>query len=292
MAGPVASLALLLHGGDFSWTKFDVHWSTLIGTALFTGAYLRAVGPLRARHGRARTISPWRVASFLAGSVILVLSLNGPLHDLGDNFLFSAHMVQHLLLTLVVPPLWLIGTPDWLYRPLLERPAVRSAARVLTQPLVAFAIYNVIFAAWHVPRMYELALEHHAVHIVQHLLFIASAVLLWWPAVDPVPELSRMGPPLRLLYLFAIGVPMSVISALISLSGTILYPWYSVQPRVLGISPMDDQQLGGLIMWIPGGLVPWIAISIVFFRWANREEKEEEQQREPVPGAAGGALAR
>ena len=154
-----------------------------------------------------------------------------------------------------------------------------GAARVLTGPLVAFGIYNVVFAGWHVPMFYNWALESHNVHIVQHLMFMTAAVLVWWPVLDPVPELVRMASPLRMLYLFALSVPMSIVSALITLSEDVLYVWYSDAARVFNLSVLDDQQLGGLIMWVPGALVFCAAISIIFYKWATRENREEEQQR-------------
>ncbi len=282
MSQPV--LALLLHGGSFSWTRFSVHLSTVAGTALFTGLYLWAIGPARLRWGLSAEPAPaWQRVSFLAGSVLLLLTLNGPLHDLSDGYLFSAHMVQHLILTLLIPPLWLMGVPAWLVRAAIREPRVRAVARVLTHPGLTFTVYNAVFIGWHVPVLYEAALEHHGLHILQHVMFIASSVMLWWPAIDPSPELSRMGPPMRLFYLFAVGIPMSVVAALITLSGDILYPWYAVQPRLFGLSPLDDQQLGGLIMWVPGGLSWWVAISVIYLRWAQREERDEELARRPAP---------
>ena len=273
----------LLHTGGFSWTSFSVHLSTLVGTVLFTGAYLWAVGPARVRWGLSAVApEPWRIWSFLTGSALLLATLNGPLHDLADDYLFSAHMVQHLVLTLIIPPLWLLGIPDWLVRAALRWRPVRVTGRALTHPLLAFAVYNVVVIGWHLPVLYESALEHHGLHILEHLMFIAASVMLWWPAVDPSRELSRMGPPMRLFYLFAVGIPMSVVAALITMSDDVLYPWYAVQPRIPGIlnmTPLDDQRLGGLMMWVPGGLSWWVAISIIFFRWARREEVIEEAAR-------------
>ncbi len=276
------SLALL-HTGSFAWGAFSVHPSTVIGTVLFTAAYLWAVGPARVRWGLSPVAAePWRIWSFLTGSALLLATLNGPLHDLADDYLFSAHMVQHLVLTLIIPPLWLVGIPDWLVRAALRVRGVRPVARALTHPLIAFGAYNIVIVLWHMPVFYESALEHHNLHILEHLMFIATAVMLWWPAVDPAPELSRMGPPMRLFYLFAVGIPMSVVAALITMSDDVLYPWYAVQPRIPGIlnmTPLDDQRLGGLMMWVPGGFSWWVAISIIFFRWARREEAIEEEAR-------------
>lgn len=275
---------LLMHAGGFSWTDLSVHLSTVIGTALFTGAYLWGIGPARVRWALSPVAAePWRIWSFLTGSALLLATLNGPLHDLADSYLFSAHMVQHLVLTLIIPPLWLLGIPEWLIRAAIRPAPVRAAARWLTHPLIAFGVYNLVVIGWHLPVFYEAALERHGLHILEHLMFIATAVMLWWPAVDPSPELSRMGPPMRLFYLFAVGIPMSVVAALITMSDSVLYPWYAVQPRIPGLlnmTPLDDQRLGGLMMWVPGGLSWWVAISIIFFRWARREEAIEAEARQ------------
>jgi putative membrane protein len=275
----MASLALLHGDGNFTWTHFDVHPSVLIGCVLFGGLYLAGVGPWRRKYGWAERVDRRQVACFLSGVFVLFFALNGPIHELSDYYLFSAHMVQHLLLTLIMPPLLLVGTPAWLLRPLLRRPALAATMKLVTGPLVAFAIYNLVFSAWHLPQFYNTALEHHNVHIVQHLMFIAAAVLMWWPVVEPLPELQRLTNPLRILYLFALGIPMSVVSAMITLSENVMYPWYADAPRVFALSALEDQQMGGLIMWVPGMMVFWIAVTVVFFRWSSREDREEATER-------------
>jgi len=275
--------AVLLHGtAEFSWTRWPIHPSTVIGSALFLWLYYMGIGPWRMKYHWGKAPPLWQPISFTLGVVVLLLSLNGPLHELADNYLFSAHMVQHLLLTLVMPPLLLMGCPDWLLRALIRRTVGFTVARALTHPLIAFGLYNIVFSLWHVPTFYEWALENHNVHIVEHLLFMISAVIMWWPVIDPVPELVRLQTPVRLLYLFALSIPMSIVSALITLSDTVLYTWYEAAPRVFALSALDDQQLGGLIMWVPGALVFWVAISIVFFRWSNREDREEAAARAAI----------
>ena len=268
----------LLHGGDFSWTRFEVHVSTLIGCVLFVAAYYHIV--VRWRPAGEAAATRMQQVSFVGGTVLLFLALNGPLHDLSDNFLFSAHMIQHLLMTLIVAPLWLMGLPSWGLRPVLRHRAALGTGRFLTNPLVAFAIYNLVFIGWHFPRLYNWALLDHNVHIVQHIMFLGASVLMWWPVVSPVPELDRLQTPVRMLYLFAIGIPMSVVSAIITLAESAMYPWYEAAPRVFAsLSAVDDQQLGGLIMWVPGMIVFWIAITIIFFRWSNREQRDEWRER-------------
>jgi putative membrane protein len=203
--------------------------------------------------------------------VVLLGSLNGPLHDLSDYYLFSMHMVQHLVLTLVFPPLLLAGIPEWLLRPLLEKPGVlRRVIRFLTLPWVAAFLFSVSIAVWHLRPFYDLMMRSHEVHISTHLMFMATATLMWWPVMSPLPE-RRLPTGLSMLYLFLVGIPMQVVAALITFADEVLYPWYVVAPRMWGLSPLDDQQLGGLIMWVPGNLYIFAAIGVLFFRWAKEE---------------------
>lgn len=291
---PSATLALLHGAGEFSWSRWEVHPSVLVGCAAFALLYLAGVGPLRVRHRLAARVPEGKAVTFLAGVVLLFLALNGPLHELSDNFLLSAHMVQHMALMMGFPLLVLLGTPAWLIRPLLRPRPVYRIARFATHPVVAFTLYNAIFVGWHFPRMYDWALVNHDIHIVQHLMFIAAATLMWWPVVDPVPELSHMGSPLVMLYLFAFGVPMSVVSAFITMAEAPLYEFYAAAPRVFDISALEDQQLGGVIMWVPGMLIYWGAVAAVFLRWAAREERENRKEREilALPGNTPAGVAR
>jgi putative membrane protein len=273
-----SALLALVHDEAVGWNVWNIHPSVAIGCALLAGAYLYAVGPLRRRRGWAPRFPRARAAAFLAGIAVLFVSLNGPLHDLSDGYLFSAHMAQHMLLMMVMAPLLVLGLPGWLVRSALARPGVERAARFLTHPAVAYVAYNVILIGWHFPAAYGLALENHDVHIVQHLLFMAVAVMMWWPIVEPVRELRRIERPVVLLYVFAFGIPMSVLSAFITMSDTVLYQWYAEAPRITSLDPLSDQQLGGLIMWVPGMIIFWTAVGAVFLRWANREETKDGRQ--------------
>jgi len=209
---------------------------------------------------------------FYGGLGVMFFSLNGWLHDLSDWYLFSAHMVQHLLLTLLVPPLLIAGTPGWMLRPALRYRPVHAIARFLTNPKVSFATFNLVLAAWHVPAMYNTAMANHNIHIVQHLMFMVAAVLLWWPILSPLPELPRLAYPMQMLYLFLTTIPMSVVAVYITYSDNLLYPAYAAAPRILGILPLEDQLIGGLIMWIPGGLLFFSVIGVIFYQWQRHAE--------------------
>jgi len=255
---------------------FEVHVSVLIGCVYMVAAYLMAVGPARERYGWSEEpVSRRRKFAFFSGVGILFFALNGPLHSLADDYLFSAHMVQHMLLMLIMPPLLIMGVPPWLIRRALKRRGVLPVARFLTHPLVAYTAYNVVFIGWHLPRWYNWALVNHNVHIVQHLMFMAVAVMMWWPVVNPVKELERIPTgPLLMVYVFAFGIPSTVVSAFITMSDAVFYPWYAAAERITALSPLEDQRLGGLIMWIPGMLLFWTAISIVYFRWTKDEFRD------------------
>ncbi len=254
---------------DWAWS---LHPSVLFGTGLLGALYFYGIGPLRDRLGLGPPASPWQILSFCAALMVLLASLNGPVHDLSDYYLFSVHMVQHLVLTLVFPPLLLAGVPGWLLRPLLVRRGVLPIARVLTRPWMAALLFSASIIIWHLVPFYDGMMRDHEIHIATHLLFMVTATLMWWPVMSPIQELPRLAPGLAMLYLFLIGIPMQVLGALITFADSILYPWYVAAPRTWGLSPLDDQRLGGLLMWIPGNLWIFGAIAVLFFRWSSQEE--------------------
>ena len=262
-------VALLLHpAARIALSEFTVHWSTVIGLSVLGGLYhwRAAKGPEGA------TPTPGQRATFYTALALIFFSLNGWIHDLSDYYLFSAHMVQHLLLTLVAPPLLVMGVPGGMLRPALAWRGVGPAARWATSASIAFMAFNLVMVVWHLPPMYSMAMAHHDVHIVQHLCFMVASVLMWWPVLSPLPELPRLSYPGQMLYLFLMTIPMSLIAVSIAYADHILYPAYASAPRLWGISPMQDQLIGALIMWIPGGFFFFAVISVVFFRWQQRDE--------------------
>jgi len=267
---PVPALLTLLHpAAQLGLTRFTVHWSTVLGLLALAALY-----EWRARRAPAGTdpLTSGRRALFVSGLVAIFLALNGWLHDLSDYYLFTAHMVQHLVLTFVAIPFLIMGTPGWMLRPLLQVRGLGPVLRWTTHPFRCFAIFNVIVAAWHLPVLYNQAMASHEVHIVQHLMFMVGATLMWWPVLSPLPELPRLSYPLQMLYLFLMSIPMSVVAVYIVYADEILYPAYAAAPRIMALSPMQDQLLGGLVMWIPGGLFFYAILSVVFFKWQARND--------------------
>ena len=256
----------------FSWTSGELHADVLLGAGLLALLYALAWARGPRRNGG-------EPARFFAGLGVLLLALNGPLHDLSDSYLFSAHMVQHLLLTLVVAPLLLAGTPGWmldrLLAPLLRWELGRWAVSATTRPVPALGLSSVALIAWHMPGPYNAALEHHGWHIAEHLILLATSVLAWWPVLSASALAPRLHYGAQILYLFAFGIPMTVVASMITGAEHVLYAYYAAAPRLFQLQPLADQRLGGLIMWVPAGLIPLAAFTVVFFRWVAAEADEE-----------------
>jgi hypothetical protein len=178
---------------DLSQGGFTLHWSTVIGLLALWGLYeWRAA--VHARTDGRRPTALQRLC-LLLGLGAMFGTLNGPVHDISDYYLFTGHMVQHLVLTFVTPPLLLLGVPGWMLRPALAQRHVAAVARAVTTPRAAFAIFNLTLAFWHLPPNYNSAMYYHEVHILQHLMFLVTAVLAWWPLLSPLPELPRLSYP-------------------------------------------------------------------------------------------------
>jgi putative membrane protein len=269
----------------FDWSAWPADPGVVAGLVVLGAAYTGATLWRRRLAPHAR-VEPLRVLSFAGALAVLSVALTGPLHELSDYYLFSAHMVQHMLLVFAMPPLLLYGTPGWMLRAQAVHARLLRVGRALTRPAGAFATFNVILVAWHLPPLYNLAMEQHPVHILGHLLMMAASVVLWWPVLSPVDELPRAPYPIQMLYLFVVGLPMVMVAIFISMADGLLYSFYAAAPRVWPqLTPRGDQHLGGLIMWIPGGMVFLTAISVVFFRW---QRAGGDDLAVPVAGARHG----
>jgi putative membrane protein len=171
------ALALLHPIANLSWWRWSIHPSTVIGIAALGALYIWASRKLR------QSPTDTQKIFFVSGLLLMFATLNGPIHDLSDDYLFSAHMVQHLVLTLAVPPLLLVSAPAWMVDALLRPRPLASATRLLTRPVPALALYTAALVGWHLPAPYNLALVVHGWHIVEHLTLMAAATIAWWPVL-------------------------------------------------------------------------------------------------------------
>jgi putative membrane protein len=247
--------------------------SVVVGCFGLALLYWLCTTQYRDRFSGAEPVSTSRKAAFYCGIVVALIALATPLDSIGDTSLFTAHMVQHLLLTLGTAPLLLTGTPGWLLRDLLRVTHLTRVVRFARHPLIAFSAFNLVFSFAHVPAFYELALSNEPLHAAEHLVFVMTAMLMWMPILSPVPDIAAPYPALgQVLYLFLQTVPASLLGALLSATSAAYYPTYIDAPRMTPLSPLEDQQLGGLLMWVGSGLYFLIATGVVFFSWASREE--------------------
>lgn len=229
---------------------------------------------------------------FLTGTAIIFFALVSPLDELGDEYLFSAHMVQHLLLTIVGPPLLVLGTPGWLFKPIVSNPVLLRIGKCLTFPALAFFLYNADFWLWHAPPLYDATLSNENLHILEHMTFLVFAVINWWPIFSPLEEGL---PPLpiggQILYLFLSGMPTVALGAGLTFLPPLYVPYVQQPVRAWGLSPVTDQQLGGLIMWVPGNIVSIVIMSILFIRWMQIQDAKQRAEEARMDEREQGMLA-
>lgn len=217
-----------------------------------------------------------RSLCFVAGVLALLFALVSPIDTLADGYLFSAHMVQHILLILVVPPLLIMGIPKELACRLLRHSLPAKAERVFRKPLVAWVLGVGSMWIWHWPPLYNTALSHEAIHIAEHVMFLVAATIFWWPVLSPVEE-SHLSPLAAVIYLFSACGAHTVLAILITFAPVGTYPLYLQPSDSLGILPLlrnqwgltpaVDQQLGGLLMWVPVCLIYLGFIIATMIRW-------------------------
>ena len=274
---------------DIIWTHWHGHPDVLLGLGIIESVYLFGVGPLRQRYNLACGVEQRQVAIFTLGILVIFLSLLSPIHVLADKYLFSAHMLQHVLLTLVAPPMLILGTPDWLIRPLIRYRVVYNLVKLATHPVIAFVVFNATFSIWHIPGLYNLSVTNHSIHIVEHLLFMATAVCMWWPVTSTMSELPRLSHPLKMVYLFLLSIAQLIIFGPITFSAGPLYQWYADAPRIMAsLSVLADQQLGAIIMKVGGAVIFLGLIINTFFKWYSSEEKEMEGESRMIDSPSAG----
>jgi putative membrane protein len=262
------------------WTSWHGHPEVLIGLVVLQAAYLLGVGPLREKYQWAIRVESKDVILFTTGVVVLFVAMLSPLHVLADDYLFSAHMLQHVLMTLIAPPLLILGTPDWLLRPLLKPVVAYRAVRLLTNPFVAFFLFNMTFSLWHIPAMYGSSVLLKYVHIGEHMLFMSTATLMWWPLVSRSTALPRLTYPFQMIYLFGLSLAQIIVFGMVTFSQAPVYEHYVHTPRIWGIDPLADQQIGGIIMKVGGGLMFLTLFIVNFFRWYRHEEEQSRIENE------------
>jgi putative membrane protein len=269
--------------------RFVPHPETWLVLALAGVGYwyaLTRLGPRIVRPGE-KVATKRHVWCFVAGLFVLYVASSWPVHDWAENYLFSVHMFEHMLISLVAPPLLLLGIPGWLTRWILRPQWASGAVRVLARPMVAGVLFNVVIAISHAPFYVNGTLYHHFWHFWAHLLLFAVSMLMWFPVVNTVPEYPRMNRPIKMLYLFLQSVVPNVPVAFLAFANGVVYTYYAHVPRPFGMSVVSDQQFAGAVMKVGGTFYLWTIILVVFFRWAAQQERADAVARRASRLAAG-----
>jgi cytochrome c oxidase assembly factor CtaG len=266
------------------WQLFQL-WefepSVVIGCVLLLAVYFWAI----------RFKLNGKALVFTLAVVILFLALSSPIDVLGDDYLFSAHMLQHMMLGTIAPPLLIAGLPTSMVQSLLRFPLVARIERILGYAPLALVVGTATFWIWHLPYLYNLALENETIHVIEHLLFIATGLMLWWPVLKPIPE-GRLSPLAAIIYMGIAASVGTLLGIIFTVSDTPFYSFYD-NPKdetgalhlirdQWGLSQLDDQKLGGAIMWEPMGFIfLWVMMAAMkdWFKQAKDEAMLENQRR-------------
>lgn len=273
---------LLAHAariGHSPW-EFHLHPDVLLLIAVIGAAY--AWTTVRWRPDGV-ALSRRHVARFGIALGLLWIVSDWPIHDLSEGWSYAIHMMQHLVITFVVPPLALWGTPPWLLRRLIA--PIEPAVRFVVRPLPALLVFNVTVAFTHWTYLTNLAVRSGPAHLAQHTLLVLSALAMWWPVVGPLPEYKRLQPLAAMVYLFVQSLLPTVPASFLTFATVPVYRAYAAFPKLWGMSPTEDQQLAGGVMKIGGALLLWTVIGAVWFRWAAREDARRKDEREAAARA-------
>jgi putative membrane protein len=261
-----------------TWGWEPVSW---IGLILSGWLYARGLRQLWRVMEPGRGIRAWEAGAFAGGWLALFVALVSPLHPWG-SVLFSAHMTQHEILMLVAAPLLVLGRPLIAFLKALPRDSVRVLVkcaavpwwqktwRFITNAFVAWLIHAVVLWVWHIPALFQATLKNEAVHALQHIGFLASALLFWWAVIDGRQKVMGYG--VAVLFMFTTALHSGLLGALLTFANSVWYPAYSQTAGSWGLTPLEDQRLGGLIMWMPAGIVYVVAGLALFAGWLRESE--------------------
>jgi putative membrane protein len=268
--------------------RVDLHWHPhvsvwLVFIALAAGLWwaISRVGPSQVAPGEpviTRRQRNWLVF----GLGIAYIASEWPIHDISERYLLLVHMVQHTVYTLVAPAALLLGTPDWLLRWVTDRPVIRQVVRFWSLPLVALIVFNALIAGTHWPRIVESTLHSEWKHFGVHLALFSSALFMWMPVINRLPEYPRLNNPMKIMYLFAQSLVPMIPAAFLAFSNEALYPTYAAAPRLIGLDALGDQQIAAAIMKVGGTMLLWSVMAYVFLRWYQDSQAGFDDMRPRV----------
>ncbi|CAN5838046.1 hypothetical protein BH24ACT3_BH24ACT3_02120 [soil metagenome] len=264
-------------------------WLLVAGVVALGFYVTRVLGPNAVPAGEP-IVTRRQKGFFAAGVLVLWLASDWPVHDVGERYLYSVHMAQHLVLTLVMPALFLLATPTWLARLVIGRGRAYRWVRRLTRPVVAGLVFNAAVVLSHWPLLVDASVQNGALHYALHTLVVTTAFAMWAAVCGPLPEL-RISLPGQMGYLFLMSVIPTVPGAWLTFANGAVYSAYDIPARMWGLSVTHDQQLAGMIMKVVGGTYLWVLITYLFFTWAGRHTEagaagRHVSEREVLMGGA------
>ena len=270
------------------------HFNPLVLLGLFFAGYLYGTG-LQRWQRPSHPVRLWQRVSFFAGLAILFVALQSPIDAYAEQ-LFWVHQVQHILLRMLAPLLMLLGAPltpmlrglrPWalrgIVRPVVRNQQARKLYGFLTHPATAALLFLAVMYFWQLPGPHNLALKQRPVHYLMHLTMLGSGLVFWWLIIDPKPHRSPLPFGLRVLYLALVTIPNTFLGAFITFANHLLYTGYAGEERVVEVSLLVDQQVGGLILWILGDMMSLLAAGVVMVLWVQHEEAKEPKEPAEVP---------
>jgi|ERR1051326_444953 putative membrane protein len=268
------------------------HWDP--GVLLFLAAlcvgYAVGIGPLRRTYHLGEPATRRQISYFVSFIALVFVTLVSPLDVLGNDYLFSAHITQVVMLTTFCPPLLLLSLPDWLLNPLFRSGPLRPMTQGAFFLFFATFIFNINFLLWLLPGLYNPAVRHVPLHDLQSLIFLCTGIINWWPLTTPSRDAPRRSYAIQLVYLFLDSLPLGFVCILLFYINQPSYAAYANAPHLWGISALADFQLGAIILYAPGLLLDIVVLSIIFFKWLARQE-ELAQQREEAQDASDASKA-
>ena len=269
-----------------------MHWlqdpAVLAPLALLAGIYIWRFRQVRRQTG-GRGAGLAQAAAFTGAMIALLIALISPLDGLGEDYLFSAHMVQHVLLGDIAPLLLLLALSRVIMRPATRRlMRVERALGPLANPVTGIVIWLFLMYLWHVPALYDAAIQSPLLHVLEHACFFAAGLALWWALIQPVPMRRRLTGMQPLAYIAAAKGGLAALGLYLAWSTNVLYPYYETTPRIWGLSPVEDQNVGGVIMMVEQSFTLVLVMVVLFMRMLTRSE-EEQRRRERLEDAAAAA---
>ncbi|WP_436793898.1 cytochrome c oxidase assembly protein [Actinospongicola halichondriae] len=254
----------------FRWQPHPEVWVLLLGLIGLYVYALKTLGPRLVPEGTP-VVTPAQKRWFVFGITLLWIAADWPMHDISEEYLYSVHMVQHMLLTFIIPPVMLLATPEWLARIVIGDGKLGRAFLKLARPIPAAVVFNAVQLGTHWSGIVNTSVENGLLHYGLHTVVVVTALAVWMPVVSPLREL-RIEPPAQCIHLFLTSIVPTIPAAWLALADGVLYDAYDKPARLWGIGVTSDQQAAGLIMKLGGGVFLWIVIVFIFFRWSAKQD--------------------